>query len=233
MFRLYRLDNMSIHFFESELNLPANIIVLPIRSTVIKTAKGVIVISPINFTEPQLRQIEALGPVTDLVAPSLLHHLYITKAGERFKSATIWGPEGCKEKLPEIKWGKLFGHNAWTHSDDIEFIVLKGMPKTNEIVFFEKSTLSLIVTDLLFNLTAPKGWAGPILLRILGTYKKFGISRLTMSLVKDRDAFINSAKNILNWNFDQIVMAHGNVVSTDGKNKFIKAFEEKGFVLRA
>ena len=231
MFRVYKLNGMSIHFFESELNMPAKMVVLPLRSTVIKTPKGVVIISPIRFTEKQLKEIEALGPVTDLVAPSLLHHLYLAKTSARFKNATIWGPEGCKEKLPEIKWNKIFGQDAWTHAEDIDFLILKGMPKLSEVVFFDKTTRSLIVTDLLFNLTHPKGWAAPIMLRIVGTYKKFGVSRLTMSVIKNRAAFASSAKSVLNWNFDQIIMAHGNIVTSDGKSKFIKAFQEKGFSL--
>ncbi len=209
--------------------MPAKMVILPLRSTVIKTAKGVVIISPIRFTDEQYRQIEELGPVTDLVAPSLLHHLHLPKTVQRFKSANIWGPEGCKEKLPEIKWNKIFGQDSWPHSDEIDLVTLKGMPGLNEVVFFDKATRSLIVTDLLFNMTHPKGWAAPIMLRIVGTYKKFGVSRLTMSIVKDRTAFQNSVKSILNWNFDQIVMAHGDVVTSDGKNNFIQAFKNKGY----
>lgn len=220
---------MSIHFFESELDMPAKMVILPVRSTVIATSRGVVIISPIKFTPGQFAQIESLGKVTDIIAPSLWHHLYLPKTAERFHDATIWGPKGCKEKRPDIMWDKILGHDLWAHQNDIEMIPLHGMPNVNEVVFFDKATRSLIATDLVFNLQRPKGWASAIVLGLAGTYKKFGVSRILVNAVKDRAAFSESVKKIFSWDFDQIVMGHGDILVADGKIKLKNAFNERGF----
>lgn len=220
---------MSIHFFESELNMPAKMVILPVRSTVITTSKGVIIISPINFTPQQYAQIESLGKVTDIIAPSLWHHLYLPKTAERFEEATIWGPEGCAEKRSDIKWNKILNSESWPYQNEIEMLQLQGMPKVNEVVFFHKSTRSLVTTDLVFNLQKPKGWAAFIVLGLAGTYKKFGISRILLNVVKDQSAFLGSIKKILEWNFEQIAMGHGEVIAKDGKNKLRTALHQRGF----
>lgn len=190
---------MSIHFFESEIDMPIKMVVLPVRSTVVATSRGVI-ISPINFTEEQFTKINALGTVTDIVAPSLWHHLYVSKVAARYKNARLWGPEGISEKRPD-----------------------------NEVLFFDKSTRSLIATDLVFNLLRPKGWAAALILGLAGTYKKLGISKIFIGVIKDRNAFSASAKKLFDWDFEQIVMSHGDIVVADGKSKLKDAFKMRGF----
>jgi hypothetical protein len=220
---------MDILFFESEISLVGKMIILPVRSTIIKTSKGIVIISPIKFTDEQFRQIESLGSVTDIISPSLLHHLFLPRAKNYFKEATVWGPPGCKEKLPEIKWSKILTKDTWPYENEIDLMIVNGCPEMNEVVFLEKRSKTLIVTDLVFNLTRPKGWGAPIMLRLLGTYKKFAVSRFIKKYLVDQKAFLNSVKNILNWQFTRVVMAHGEIVSVDGKNKFAVALETQGY----
>ncbi len=85
---------------------------------------------------------------------------------------------------------------SWPYQNEIEMLQLQGVPKVNEVVFFHKSTRSLVTTDLVFNIQKPKGWAAFIVLGLAGTYKKFGISRILLNIVKDQSAFLGPIKEI-------------------------------------
>lgn len=216
---------MSVHFFESEISLAMGMIVLPVRSTVIKTSKGLIIISPIRFSDEQFKEIEKLGSVNTLVAPSLIHHLFLPNAIERFKSAQVWGPVGSPEKLPKIQWNFLFGKDQWPLIEEVDFQLIEGAPGMNEVAFFEKSSKTLVLTDFVFNLTNPKGWGAPVMLRLLGTFKRFAVSRFVYKFIVDKSAVEKSFRKILQWDFDKIVMGHGEVVTVDAKLKLQSALK--------
>ena len=59
----------------------------------------------------------------------------------------------------------------------IDQILIEGAPKLSEVVFFHRASRSLLVSDLFFNVTEPETWATGLLLRMMGTYKRFGRSR--------------------------------------------------------
>ncbi|MES2856300.1 MAG: DUF4336 domain-containing protein [Bdellovibrionota bacterium] len=219
---------MKTLFLDSQMRMPAGMVVLPLRCSVVKTTTALILISPIDFTSDQFAQIDQLGEVTDIVAPSMLHHLHVSTASARYPKASLWAAPGLDEKEPGVKWDRVFGRDPWPYESEIEAVVLEGIPVMNEVSFLLKSLKSLVVVDLVFNLTLPKGWAAPVMLRMLGTYKRFAISRLVTKSVRDKEAFARSGRKILALDFDEVVMAHGEIIKTGGKKLLRQAFAEKG-----
>ncbi|MGE0632553.1 MAG: DUF4336 domain-containing protein, partial [Pseudobdellovibrionaceae bacterium] len=155
---------MNVLYFESHIKMP--VMKLPLRSVVVKTDNALLVFSPIDFSETQLADIRALGEVTDIVAPSVLHHLYVPQAMQNFGKAKIWGVKGLEEKRPDIKWDKILGSDPWAYSQEIEMLMIDGVPKMCEAAFLLKSQKTLLVTDLCFNLTQPKGFGAYIILNM-------------------------------------------------------------------
>ena len=49
--------------------------------------------------------------------------------------------------------------------------------------------------------------------------------------VKNEEAFQNSLATILEWDFDRVIVGHGDVVDSDGKVKLRAALEAAGFSL--
>lgn len=218
---------MNILFLESELRLPLGALHLPLRSTVVKTPKGTILFSPLDFTRHQIKEIREFGEVTDIVAPSLRHHLYLSKAMLRFPRATVWGPPGCRKKVWKISWDKVLGKDKWPYQSFIEVALIRGVPKFNELAFYDKESRALIAGDLCFNVLHPKGWAAPILLRLMGLHKKLAVSPYFKFFLKDRERFATSMDKILKWDFDKIAMAHGQLVTAKGKQMLAKALKAR------
>ena len=64
-----------------------------------------------------------------------------------------------------------------------------GRARLDKVVFLHPASRSLLVADLLFNVTAPDNWLTGLILRLMGTYKRLGPSRLLRWwLTKDRRA---------------------------------------------
>ncbi|MBX2995245.1 MAG: DUF4336 domain-containing protein [Bdellovibrionaceae bacterium] len=212
-------------FFESQFKMP--VMKLDLRSTVVPTSKGSVIISPLDFTEDQFRQIEDLGPVAAIVAPSLLHNTFVNKASRRFPKATVWGVPGLKEKCPDIQFDKIIGNETWPYQAELETKLLQGAPRLNEAVFFHPESRTLVLTDLCFNLRHPQGLGAWLILKMMGTYKKFAISRLVVKSIQDKNAFKASAREMMKWDFDQIVVAHGELVRSGGKRLLQDELQKK------
>ena len=202
---------------------------LPVVTTAIRTSRGIVLIAPGQETAQHEAQLEQFGRVTDIVAPNLYHHESIHLAQKTYPQATIWGVEGFKAKRPDVAWDKVLTRDSWNYSDEIDLIEIKGT-NINEMVFFHQKSKILVVTDLFFNLMHPKGVGAWLILKMFGTYKKFGISSLYMRGVQDLEEFKRSLKEILKFDFQTIVVAHGEPLKQDARAHFERALHERNLL---
>ena len=220
---------MNIFFYESDLQfLPG--VQMPLRSTLIVLPSGGILISPIDFSLAQLADIRAKTKITEIVAPNLYHNLYVESARKSFPEADLWGAPGYAEKRPQFEWKEL-GRASWPHEKEIPHVLLEGASKMNEVVFFHVASSTLIVTDLCFNITEPHGFFSPLVFRMMGTYKKFGVSSLWNRFLEDAPAFSESLKKIFKWDFDRIAMAHGNLIENRAQHILRSALADKKLLI--
>ena len=222
--------NDRLLFLDSEMNMPVKMVVLPLRSTAVKLTHALVLISPVDFTTNQIQKIKEMGEVTDIVAPSLIHYLFLEHAIRLFPKATVWGPPGCQKKLPNIPWNKLFETDVWPYENELKTLFLDGAPRLNEIAFLDVSTKTLIVGDLCFNIHHPKGWASPLMLRLLGTYKTFAVSRLLGRMLSDPKVLEPRLEKMMEWDFEQIAMGHGEIVRSNGKKLLLAAVQKRGYL---
>ena len=111
---------------------------------------------------------------------------------------------------------------AW--AGQIDQLVFRAMPLLNEVVFFHRPSRTLILTDLAFNVHHPGSLAGRLLLQLDGVYRQFGLGWAERLLVRDRGAARAAIDRILRWDFERIVVAHGEVLERDGKETLRAAF---------
>ena len=79
----------------------------------------------------------------------------------------------------------------------------------NEVVFFHRASRSLLVSDLFFNVTEPETWSTGLVLRMMGTYKRFARSRAWKLFAKDCQALKASVEKVLAWDFVRVLPGHG------------------------
>lgn len=169
------------------------------------------------------RELCELGVVKYLVAPNAFHHLYLSKARELFPRAELWGPGAVQKKQPTLSLQRLDQTLPESWAPALETVSLKGS-KLQEYVFFHRPSKTLIVTDLIFNLH-PQDLKSRLLTSLTGTHKGLACSRLVRLSVTDRSAFRSSLEEIYAWDFERIVMSHGEVLPEHGREQLQKLMQ--------
>jgi len=184
------------------------------RMTVARLDNGSLVLhSPIPIDDDLARALAELGPVKHLIAPNAFHHLHLTKVLERYPHATLHGPRALAAKRTDLSFSDLTTGTSSAWSSELAPLHHAGAPKFDEIVFLHAPSRTLIVTDYFFNIQECQGWLTPWVLRSSGAYKKFAQSRWYRFIVKDKVQARESAERMLEWPFERVIPAHGEVVS--------------------
>jgi hypothetical protein len=174
--------------------------------------------SPVRL-DPALRaELDAIGSVAFAVAPNRLHHLYADGVREAYPASRLWIAPGLERKRPDLRFAAVLDDRApeeW--AAEIDQIFSRGRPFENEIVFLHRQTRTLIATDLAFHFGPSAPLRTRLAMRLLGSYGRLAPSVLERLLVQDRKAARESLLGILDWQFDRVIIAHGELVEADGK----------------
>lgn len=198
---------------------------LSTRMTVLPLAgRKLALVSPIPVDAALARELEALGEVCLLIAPNLLHHLYLKQAMERYPEARVLAPERLREKRPDLRIdGCLEREIPALLSDAVEILKFEGLPVLDEFVFYHRAQRTLVVTDLVFNVRKPRGLMAHAVLFLVGCHGRLAQSRALRFSVKDRSAARESAQSILHLDFERLVVAHGEIVQNDAQTELADA----------
>ena len=215
---------------------PLKFLGLPVgtRMTVIlRSDNSLLLISPIKIDANLKQQLDNLGTVKQIIAPNLFHHLYLEHCQQIYPEAELIAPLGIETKQPNIIISKTFERDKIDFNGELEYIPFKGFqafipPKivtVNEIVFFHPNSQSLILTDSAFNFDRNFPLITQLATRILGSYQSLQPSLLEKIAIRDKEAISKSISRILAWDFQRVIMAHGNIVEKNAKEKLAVGYE--------
>jgi hypothetical protein len=213
---------------ERRLRFPPGL-VLSGKTTIVRMRDGgLVLISPVALDEPTAAQVRALGSVAAVVAPNSFHYLFAGRYAAAFPGCTTWLAPGLRERVPTCPSGTVLGDDVrppWF--SELEHTVFGPVRGAAEIVFLHRPTATLILTDLAMNVvTIEPAWQRRVW-RASGILPHFGPSRSSrLAFLADRAAAAPHLARILRWQFDRIVLAHGDPVETDGKRRFAAAFRD-------
>jgi hypothetical protein len=187
------------------------------RMTVLRLSDGSLVVhSPIALDESLENSIVALGPVGHIVAPNLFHHLYTADAAAAFPEAKLHGPAGLQKKRPDLRFDATLGEQLEaTWRDDLETLEIQGT-MLEETVFWHKPSGTLVSADLVENFKTADDWWTRLYLQIGGIYGEVGLSRMLRLAYRDRKKARRDIDQLLSWDFDKIVLAHGEPIDSNG-----------------
>lgn len=204
------------------------------RMTIIQLNDGTLWChSPIKPTDKLLQDINKLGKVTHLISPNKIHYAYIEEWKTYYPDAVTWSSPGVEKRAQSQKIQATFERSLddappsdW--SDEIDQLIFKGSHALEEVVFFHKSSQTLILTDLIENFE-PKRTSSFFWRTV---YKLAGIAdpdgrtpidmRLTFSGQKDQAR--TCYKQLLKWQPDKIILAHGRWYDKNGTTELKRAF---------
>ena len=190
------------------------------RMTVIRLKDGRILLhSPVPIEQDLLSAVENLGQVAALIAPNLFHHQFLTEWRSAFPEAKAFCAPGLAAKRSDFKFDGVLGDASppeWR--GQVDELVIKGIPEYGEVVFFHRPSRTLIVSDLVFNYTPAQAASDP------GGADGLGPHRRIRSAISDPNALRDSIESILRWPFARVIVAHGEIVESDGHARFRKGF---------
>jgi hypothetical protein len=189
------------------------------RMTVIRLADGSLLLhSPVALDAELRRELDAIGRVRFAVAPNRVHHLYAGRVAEAYPGTRLWVGPGLEQKRPDLVSEAVLGDEApaeWR--GQVDQVFFRGRPYENEVVFCHRASRTLILCDLAFNFGPRAAAPTRLLMRLLRSYGRFGPSKLDPLLIRDRRAARQSLERILGWDFDRVVVAHGDVLESGGR----------------
>jgi len=201
-------------------------LMLPVRMTVVRLPGGDLLLhSPTRFTDGLKRQLEGLGRIRHLVAPNLAHWIFLRDWQRRAcPDAVTWAAPGLRGRSQVQKSGVRLDHDIGDTApaewgDAIGLVTVPGGLGFHETALFHRPTRTLMLTDLVLNLEAPKV---PAVLR--------PVLRLTSSVAPDgmpppwlraviklrRPAAAAAAERLLALEPERVVFAHGRWFERDG-----------------
>jgi len=187
-------------------------VLIPINMTVLRLRDGTLLLhAPIAIEAALAAALAALGPVRHVVAPNSFHHLFVSACLQRYPQAALYVAPGLPPKRPDLKPAGVLGADAPPWASELDAVVIDGAPKLREVVFFHRASRSVLVTDLLFNMTDPATVATGLVLRLMGTYRRLAVSRAWRLYTKDKRAQRPTLEALLAWPFERIIPAHGTV----------------------
>lgn len=194
------------------------------RMTIIEVSDGALLVhSPTALDDTLKSDVERLGRVAYLITPNAFHGMFTDDwmtalpDARHFTARTDNTGKNKSEPLSLCAMTEL--------SPALETARVEGIPKLQEYVFYHRPSRTLILTDLAFNIGTDVPMWTKIFFSLNDAYGKFGPSRLMRSMITDKTAFKASLAALLEWDFEQIIVSHGDIVEQDGKNVLRRAFQ--------
>jgi hypothetical protein len=195
------------------------------RMTVVRLQDGSLLVhSPVALSADLKAEVDAIGPVRHIVAPSQGHHLYAGEWQSAYPNALLHAAKGLAKRRKDLSVDyELMGeaHADWRH--DLDTTLIEGA-MLNETVFLHRPSRSLIVADALENFDTSSHWPTRTYLKVAGIHGKPGVSRSLRPFFRDKKRARRSIDEILTWDFDRIVLAHGDVIESGANDALREAY---------
>ncbi len=211
--------------WQRKIRLPG--IEIPTHSTVLRLADGTLILHSPFQLDPSIRdELDELGPVAHLVAPNSFHYLFVAEHCRAFPDARVHLAPGLRERRSRLPPGSVLGERPpveW--AAELDQAVLGPTHGVAEVAFLHRASATLILTDLAFNMQTATSHLERWYWRLSGVWKRFGPTLLVRRVFLREPAVVRAfVEHIWDWDFDRIVVSHGDVVEHGGRAVFRSAF---------
>lgn len=182
--------------------------------------------SPARLTGDLSQALEKLGQVRYVVAASKWHgHSYMEQYRRAFPDAMLLAAPGLAGHRRELAFDALLGDGARSEWDGaIDQATFLGNVFADEIVFLHRSSRTLILGDLCFNIGKDAPLSARALAWGLPLRPRFGPTPMFRASVRNRGAARRSLERILAWDFDRVLPGHGEIIESGGRLALERAF---------
>ncbi len=188
------------------------------KMTVLQLGAGLLVHSPIA-ADPS--SISHLGEPRWVLAPNRFHHLYVGPWADAGLEA--WAGEGLAKKRPDLKLQGVVDSATHPFGDEVALLQMRSIPVLSEVVVLHRPSKTLVTSDFVFNIQKSAPWFTRFAMGSALAYPGCRVSALERFGMKRKIAR-EEVETILDWDFDRVVMAHGAVIESGGKDAVAAAY---------
>lgn len=196
------------------------------RMSVVRLHDGSLFLhSPVALDDALRAALLRIGTPRYAVAPNRFHHLFAGDYRKAFEGVRLYAAPGLPGKRRDLAFDAVLDDTAppqWHGQIDQEFF--KGFPMMNEVVFCHRASRTLLTCDLAFHIGREAPLATRVAFRLLGSYGRFGPTLVERLLIRDRAAARGSLERILAWDFARVVVTHGSVLESGGREALRDAY---------
>lgn len=196
------------------------------RSTIVRLSDGGLWIhSPVALSNKLRREVEAVGPVRFLIAPNRFHYGHLKEWATAYPEAQICAVSDVKP--PEgVVISRTLGEEAepeWVET--LAQTLFRGSVATDEAVFCHRASRTLILTDTAIHIPSRRDVWSRSVARLLGVLDCWAPTRYFKASIRDQEAARKSLDQISSWDFERVIVAHGDICETDGKATLRDAYQ--------
>lgn len=199
------------------------------RMTVVRTRSGdVIVHNAIRLLPEDLAWLRGLGPLRAIVAPNGFHTTDAPWMASEFPGAELFVPAsklaGFESRGLEAK--DVAAHFPKHFVSELECIPMLGT-RLDESAFIHHPSKTLVLCDLAMNMEDVFTGIQGAFMRWNKVGGRFGVTRLARYVfTKDKKAVVGSYHRLLERDFDRVIVNHGAVLESGGKDALRESVAE-------
>jgi hypothetical protein len=193
------------------------------RTTVLRLAdRSLLIHSPCPMDTPLHDEIAKLGSVAHIVAPGNFHHFHVPACQRAFPEAATWICPGVERKRPDLHFDWMLGDRPpeqWQGA--LDQVLIRGNRLMTEVAFYHRLSRTLLLVDVIENFTdqtAGTNWVLKVMFKVLGMWNRPLPAPEYRMAWSDKAAARACLKRILEWDFERIIIAHGDLIEQDAKN---------------
>lgn len=185
----------------------------PTRMAIIRLGDGGLFLwSPVKLTGGLQATVQVLGTVRYLVSPSKQHHQFLAEWKAAYPWAHMIASPGLVQQRHDLRFDDKLGDRApqaW--AADLDQVLVHGSFAMTEAAFFHRASKTALICDLIQHLPPAKGVRGWL-------SKRRGVVEHATTPLDYRATFTHhkairqAVKQILAWNAERVVIAHGELV---------------------
>ena len=195
----------------------------------IRLGNGKLVLhSPCAFDDALAAEVSALGPVAAIVAPSNVHWLHVRSCQQAFPGVPTYVCPGVEQRAKDLAFDAVLDDTPrWP--GELSQIAVQGTRVMREVVFLHHASRTLILVDLVENFTPATPGTNVILRALFRTLRmwkhpspapeyRFGGG--------DRARLRADLERILAWEFDRVILAHGDLITQHARDIVTRAWQK-------
>jgi len=156
------------------------------------------------------KQVEALGEIKYLIAPSGYHRLDAGRYRERYPNAKLYAPAASRARVEKI--AKVDGAYAdFPNDDTTELASVDGLAdREGALVVKSKNGVTYVMNDALFNMPHETGLSGFVLRNVTQSTGGPKVSRTArIALIADKARYANALRAIADVpSLKRVMVAH-------------------------